>query len=82
MIDGWDPYRLLKGGAPDDEFQSEILTLVGRVPDIRSPSDAAREISSVFSRAFEPQYFTPEACSDVGALLYSRLQDAGLLASR
>ena len=82
MIDAWDPYRLLEGGAPADEFQSEILTLTGRVPHIRSPGDAAREISSVFSRAFEPQYFTLEACSDVGAQLYSRLEDAGLLASR
>jgi len=28
IIDAWDPYALLEGGAPDDEFASEIDEIV------------------------------------------------------
>jgi hypothetical protein len=82
VIDAWDPYSLLHGGAPTDEFESEASTLVSRIGHIHSPADAAREISSVFSRALEPQYFTVDACADVGAKLYSRLKGAGLVVTR
>ena len=82
VINAWDPYSLLTGGAPRDEFEAEVSQLVTRIPRIHSPSDAAREISAVFSAAFEPQHFTVEACADVGTQLYQRLQNAGLLSTR
>ena len=78
VIDGWDPYCLLEGGSPPDEFHSEIESLVARIRQMHSPDDAAKEISRIFSAAFEP-HFTPDACAAVGLQLYSRLRDAGLL---
>jgi hypothetical protein len=82
VIDAWDPYSLLGGGAPADEFESEATKVVTRIRHMQSPADAAREISSVFSGAFEPQWFTLDACAEVGARLYSELEKAGLLATR
>jgi hypothetical protein len=73
---------LLEGGAPDDELDSEAAALVPRIGHIQTPADAAREVSSVFSRAFEPEYFTVDACSGVGTKLYPSLEAAGLLAAQ
>lgn len=81
VIDAWDPYCLLEGGAPSDEFHSEIESLVTRIRRIRSPEDAAKEISTIFSDAFEPQYFSVAACSEVGTQLYNRLKEADLLST-
>jgi uncharacterized protein DUF1871 len=80
VINAWDPYSLIQGGSPPDEFEAEIATLVPRIKHIHSPDDAAREIATIFAAAFEP-HFTPEVCAKVGAQLYSRLQEAGLLAT-
>ncbi len=80
VINAWDPYSLLSGGGPPDEFEAEIAALVPRIKHIHSPEDAAREIAIVFAAAFEP-HFTPEVCAGVGAQLYSRLQEADLLTS-
>ncbi len=79
VINAWDPYSLLSGGSPPDEFEAEIAALVPRVRHIHSPEGAAREIAVVFAAAFEP-HFTPEVCAEVGAQLYSRLPEADLLA--
>ena len=81
VIRAWDPYSLLASGAPADEFDAEITRLVPRIRHIHSPADAATEISSVFSAAFEPEYFTPQACAEVGTRLFERLQEAGLLST-
>lgn len=80
-IKRWDPYSLLAGGAPPDEFDAEIAQLVTRVRYIHSASDAAREIAAVFAAAFEPEYFTPELCAEVGAELFDRLEAAQLLST-
>ncbi len=81
VIDAWDPYSLLADGAPRDEFAAEVGQLVTRIPAIRSPEDAAREIASVFSAYFVPEDFTADSCLEVGARLHSRLKRAGLLAT-
>jgi Domain of unknown function (DUF1871) len=81
VINAWDPYSLLAGGAPSDEFEAKIATLVTRIPRLHSPADAARQISEVFSAAFELERFTIADCSDVGGQLYDRLRASGLLSS-
>ena len=81
VINAWDPYSLLASGAPRDEFDAEIARLVTRVPHIRSPDDAVREISSVFSAAFEREYFTVPDCAEVGTRLFARLEEARLLST-
>ncbi|MBW4578520.1 MAG: DUF1871 family protein [Tildeniella nuda ZEHNDER 1965/U140] len=78
-IQEWDPYGLLKTGAPPDEFDSEIASIASQIPRIQSSHDATLVISSVFSSNFEPHLFTPESCSDVGEKLYQVLEAQGLL---
>ena len=80
VVRAWDPYGLLAEDAPADEFDAEIAQLVTHVPRMHSASDAAQAISVVFSKAFEPQLFTPSACAAPGAELFARLVSAGLVA--
>jgi hypothetical protein len=82
VIDAWDPYSLLAGGAPPDEFELEVGKLLPRIEHIHTPEDAVREVVSVFGQCFDRKEFTPESCADVGARLYSKLEAAGLLATR
>jgi len=63
-IRGWDPYALLAGGAPTDEFDAEIARVVTQIPRVKSPEDAAIAISRVFSSSFDSDTFTFEACAD------------------
>jgi hypothetical protein len=80
VIQKWDPYELLAGGAPSDEWDSEISSVVAQIARIHSPSDAAEAIARVFGANLEREAFKPEACSQVGAELYARLQERGLIA--
>lgn len=82
VVRAWDPYTLLADGAPSDEFDAEIAQLVTRVPCMHSVADAAHAISAGFSKAFEPQLFTPAACAAPGAELFARLLHAELVAWR
>lgn len=79
VIREWDPYGLLGMGAPADEFDSEISAVVAQIPRIHSAIDAAHAVSRVFSSSFEPGRFSREACAEVGARLFQRLQERGLL---
>jgi hypothetical protein len=79
VIKCWDPYKLLRGGAPEDEFDREIASLVAQIPRIHSARDAAHAISRIFSASFERSRFTKEMCSDVGSKLYTALADQGLI---
>jgi hypothetical protein len=36
-------------------------------------ADATREIAAVFSASFEPEYFTPDSCAEVGPRLFAQL---------
>ena len=79
VITEWDPYALLRDGAPPNEFDAETAEVTARLATIRNADDAARVISTVFSAAFEAQPFSPKDCSEVGEKLYSRLAEARLL---
>jgi hypothetical protein len=79
VVHQWDPHGLLGGGAPDNEFDSEIARLAALIPDLHSAADAAQALSSVFSKAFEPDHFTPAQCAQPGSVLFKRLQEAGLV---
>jgi hypothetical protein len=50
VVHRWDPYNVLKIGAPEDEFDREIAAVVKQVPRIQSPNDAAHALSRVFIR--------------------------------
>src|SRR5437762_245604 len=79
VVRAWDPYALLAGGAPTDEFDAEIASVVTQISRIKSSQDAAFAISRVFSSSFERAGFTPEACMDVGEQLFKALSDKGFV---
>lgn len=81
VIKSWDPYGLLNGGAPGDEFDQEIAALVAQIPRIHSAEDAAHAVSRIFAASFEAHLFTPGTCSDVGKKLYAALTEQGLIDS-
>ena len=80
VIYAWDPYNLVAGGAPADEWDGEIALLVAELQRIRSNDDAVAAVSRVFSAAFQPDGFGPADCAEVGERLYGRLVESGLLA--
>lgn len=82
VIHEWDPYDLLAGGAPDDEFDSEICAVVRQLNGIRSTRDACHVISRVFSSSFEPETFQIEHCQSVGKRLYEVLAERGMIEER
>lgn len=81
IIHEWDPYSLLAGGAPSDEFGREIATVVAQLPRIKSQKDAAHAISRVFTSAFEKEGFTPDDCAEIGAKLFDALLQNRLVAT-
>jgi hypothetical protein len=79
VIRSWDPYGLISGGAPSDEFDREIRSVVSQIPRIASSNDAVHAVSRVFSSAFERERFGVNECREVGAQLYRALTDAGFI---
>ena len=74
VIRRWDPYSLLESGAPKDEWDSEILEIVGRLNQCDSPAAVASEISTIFAKEFQEEGFGPEDCAQVGKELYDALK--------
>ena len=79
LVHRWDPYNLLKGGAPKDEWDDAIRMIVARVHTVREPSDATRVVSRVFSCLLGPAEFTLEMCESCGQELFQGLKSEGLL---
>ncbi|HVY81147.1 MAG TPA: DUF1871 family protein [Steroidobacteraceae bacterium] len=79
VVRKWDPLGLLAGGAPTDEYDQEIASLVAQIPRIHSAVDAAHAVSRVFVSSFHPQTFSVEICSEAGKTLYVALSEQGLI---
>jgi hypothetical protein len=79
IIRDWDPLGLLDGGAPGDEFDREIASLVAQIPRIHSAVDAMQAVSRIFASSFDASSFTEESCSEVGKQLFAALAEQGLL---
>jgi hypothetical protein len=79
VVREWDPYSLIAGGAPADEFDSEIAGVVAQLPRIKSEKEAALALSRVFSSAFEAERFTPEKCAEAGKKLFAALSANGFV---
>ena len=77
IITAWDPYELIAGGAPTDEFDGEISALLPLLRNAHSSDDASLAVSKVFSKAFHPHDFVPEKCAMVGEQLYRALVKSG-----
>lgn len=70
IINEWDPYSLIAEGAPVDEFESEVGEVLAGLPKCKNQDDAVGLVSKVFSKAFEPDLFKPEHCTEVGQKVY------------
>ena len=79
VVAEWDPYALLDGGAPRNEFAHEVALVTAQVPRIKSAPEAARVIAEVFSAAFDPKSFSVEVCSAVGERLFAKLKQNGFI---
>jgi hypothetical protein len=45
VIRNWDPYGLLAGGAPSNEFDQEIALVAARVKQIKTETDCVPPVS-------------------------------------
>jgi hypothetical protein len=81
VIAVWDPYGLIGGGAPLDEWDSAVAKIVAQIPSIGNANDAAHAVSRIFSRELERTGFSAEECAAVGRRLFQALVDANVLQS-
>lgn len=79
VVNDWDPYGLIAGGAPKDEFEIEVSRVVAGARDVRTPEAMAMVVSEVFSSSFEPDRFSVEACQPVASRLFEKLRTSGFL---
>jgi hypothetical protein len=79
VVAEWDPYTLLHGGTPRDEFAHEVAIVAAQVRRIKSAPEAAQVIAEVFSSAFEPKSFGADACAAVGERLFAELKQSGFI---
>lgn len=80
VIAAWNPYGL--SDLAHDEWEQEVAQIVAMISQIGSTLDAARAVSTTFSRAFHSDGFTPEDCEQVGAQLFEALTNAEILQAR
>ena len=78
-INEWDPYGLVGGGAPPDEWDSEVASIVAQIPRIANARDAAHAVSRTFAGSLHHKGFSPEDCETVGARLFRGLVAARIL---
>lgn len=79
VVREWDPYSLIAAGAPADEFDSEIASVVGQLPRIKTEKDAVVVLSRVFSAAFDAEQFEPEKCTEAGKRMFAALSANGFV---
>ena len=68
-----DPYSLLAGGSPEDEFDSEINSIVGLLQRCGSGGDVAHAIAHILSSSFGEKFESSEFESE-GQHIYAELQ--------
>ena len=78
-LNEWDPYDLMKGGAPENEFSEEATRIAARIMETDSPAELAHVISEIFSRSFENNVFSVEECLSVASRIFGTLEVRGLL---
>ena len=79
VIASWDPYSLIAGGAPLDEFDVEVARLLAHLRGATSSTEVAEAVLNVFGETFGESGFDVGSCAEVGQQIYSRMSAAGLL---
>ena len=73
-LNEWDPYDLIHGGAPEDEFAEEAALIAAKINQVETPAELGKVISDIFSKSFETDLFSVEACLPVADQLFSELK--------
>jgi hypothetical protein len=81
LVRDWDPQGLLRGGAPQDEFDDEVARLVARIPRITDAAEAGRQIEDVFTAQFGRGVLKADDAMRFGERWHVALREAGLLPS-
>ena len=76
VILAWDPYALVRNGAPSNEFDHEVAQIVARVPKCQTESDISCAVSEIFSESFSPDDFNLDKCREIGGFLFAALRDS------
>ena len=71
IINDWDPYGLIDGGAPADEFEAEVAKVLAGLAKSHSVKDVVQLVSDVFSESFEKEKFSVKSCKEVGKKVYA-----------
>lgn len=79
VINEWDPYDLIKGGAPDNEFVHEVALIAAKANEVKTPAELAEVISKIFSTSFGPEWFSVTACTPIAYRLFTELQTSVIL---
>ncbi len=78
-LNEWDPYDLIKGGAPENEFAEEATQVAAKIRKTEKQADLALVISDIFTRKFENNQFSVEACLPVASRIFGDLEARRLL---
>lgn len=70
----WDPFGLVAGGAPDDEFNIEVARIQKGLPLIESPEGLAETIQTVFLKSFNNK-FPLDDCMQVADKIWNRINE-------
>ena len=73
-----DPFGLLASGSPDDEFDSEINSIVKQLSRCNSSKDIAYTIARVLNSSFSENY-TYENFEKESNIIYNNLSTKGLI---
>lgn len=71
LIDKWDPYDLIKNGAPEDEWNFETTKILAGLSKCSSWEDTAKLISDIFSESLDDKRFSVEAYQGIAKKAYS-----------
>jgi hypothetical protein len=56
----WDPFDLLVAGAPEDEWDHKVESILPRIQRARTPADVAREIAVLFGDSIGGRRYPPK----------------------
>jgi hypothetical protein len=75
----WDPFGLLGGGAPADEWDAEIALLLPKIQKANTAVEIARQLAAVLGERLGDTLLSSEECNTVAVEIYLRLKTDGLL---
>lgn len=64
VFNEWDPYDLIKSGAPEDEYDDYVHNVLSGLINNSNDLEIAEQLNRKLSEAFE-KYFTVEECLNI-----------------